>query len=187
MYRPSGSVEYPPSDDKEGRVKLKKAGEVARDEKGETRKGRENADVTSTGIVCHATRKCNSCETYATACSRHPRESTDLFRRMRCCDNGMDTLLFLSRIMCAHIWSSPRCAVLALAHVFSSKIPNHRIFFARIFGTTTKWQFARTADIISRRTRGKRARGLKGHSEISGTARVLRSLRRLRFGFEGVS
>lgn len=59
---------------------------------------------------------------------------------------------------------------------------------ARIFGTTRRErQFARTADNISGRTRGKRARGPKGHSEISGTARGSPSLRRPRFAFEGVS
>jgi len=63
--------------------KIKKVGEVARDEMRNTeRKEKMPRDDKYQRCVSH---ECNFRETYATACDRHPREFTDLFRRMRRC------------------------------------------------------------------------------------------------------
>jgi len=74
----------------EGRKRAMIRDEIKDDHSGEKngkgeirRKEGKDRDRETSAPSCIATGKCNLRETYAPACGRHPRKSTDLFRYMR--------------------------------------------------------------------------------------------------------
>jgi len=134
----------------------------------ETRKGRKKCrEMTSISVVYRTS------AIFAKLMQRH---AADILESLRiysgACDaaNEMDTL-FLFRITCAYM----KLVLHVTPHVrsLSIKISNHQIVLRKSLGRWRERQFARTADNILGRTRDKRV-GPEGHSEISGTARVLR-------------